>query len=36
MPVQLLIRLVAALAERVGDFNVSMDPWERTEAAPQE
>ena len=26
---------VAALAERVGDFNVSMDPWERTEAAPQ-
>ena len=26
---------VAALAERVGDFNVSMDPWERTGAAPQ-
>ena len=25
----------AALAERVGDFNVSMDPWERTGAAPQ-
>ena len=26
---------VAALVERVGDFNVSMDPWERTGAAPQ-
>ena len=26
---------VAALAERVGDFNASMDPWERTGAAPQ-
>ena len=26
---------VAALAERVGDFNMSMDPWERTGAAPQ-
>ena len=25
----------AALAERVGDFNMSMDPWERTGAAPQ-
>ena len=25
----------AALAERVGDFNLSMDPWERTGAAPQ-
>ena len=24
-----------ALAERVGDFNVSMDPWEQTGAAPQ-
>ena len=24
-----------ALAERVGDFNQSMDPWERIEAAPQ-
>ena len=24
-----------ALAERVGDFNQSMDPWERTGAAPQ-
>ena len=24
-----------ALAERVGDFNMSMDPWERTGAAPQ-
>ena len=23
------------LAERVGDFNMSMDPWERTGAAPQ-
>ena len=27
---------VAALAERVGDFNVSMDPWERTGAAPHD
>ena len=36
VPVQLLIRLESyALAERVGDFNVSMDPWERTGAAPQ-
>ena len=26
---------VAALAERVGDFNISMDPWEQTGAAPQ-
>ena len=25
----------AALAERIGDFNQSMDPWERTGAAPQ-
>ena len=25
----------AALAERVGDFNMSIDPWERTGAAPQ-
>ena len=25
---------VAALAERVGDFNISMDPWEQTGAAP--
>ena len=25
---------VAALAERVGDFNVSMDPWERVGATP--
>ena len=25
----------AALAEQVGDFNMSMDPWERTGAAPQ-
>ena len=25
----------AALAERVGDLNLSMDPWERTGAAPQ-
>ena len=25
----------AALAERVGDFNISMDPWEQTGAAPQ-
>ena len=24
-----------ALAERVGDFNISMDPWEQTGAAPQ-
>ena len=24
-----------ALAERVGDFNQSMDPWERTGAAPE-
>ena len=24
-----------ALAERVGDFNMSMDPWERTGAAPR-
>ena len=24
-----------ALAERVGDFNTSMDPWEQTGAAPQ-
>ena len=23
------------LAERVGDFYMSMDPWERTGAAPQ-
>ena len=26
---------IAALAERVGDFNISMDPWEQTGAAPQ-
>ena len=26
---------VTALAERVGDFNISMDPWEQTGAAPQ-
>ena len=26
---------VAALAEPVGDFNLSMDPWEQTGAAPQ-
>ena len=26
---------MAALADRVGHFNVSMDPWERTGAAPQ-
>ena len=26
---------VAALAERVGDFNLSMDPWEQTGAVPQ-
>ena len=26
---------VAALAERVGDFNISMDPWEQTGAALQ-
>ena len=24
-----------ALAERVGDFNISMDPWEQTGAAPK-
>ena len=26
---------VATLAERVGDFNLSMDPWEQTGAVPQ-
>ena len=26
---------VAALEERVGDFNISMNPWEQTGAAPQ-
>ena len=26
---------VVALAERVRDFNISIDPWEQTGAAPQ-
>ena len=26
---------VVVLAERVGDFDISMDPWEQTGAAPQ-